>query len=87
MVLSPQYLTHEGPEKESQHVYHIACLRRAYPVVEEEVFDNTANDVSFVPVDPTPIPNGLGPSMVKEDETRSIASGGVGREVARDRRV
>ena len=82
MVLLPQCPIHEGPEVGSQRPHQVVYTERTNPVSEEEVFDNTADDVRLVPVHPTPIFQRFGSGVVEEDEAGSAASDRISREVA-----
>ena len=49
--------------------------------MKEKVFDDTANDVCFIPVHPTTVFDGFGSSVVKEDQAGSVTGSRVGREM------
>ena len=59
-------------------------MKRANLVVKQEVFNDTADDVCFVPVHPTPVLERFGSSVVQKNKTGPVAGSGVGLQVARD---
>ena len=64
MVLLRQYPIRGGPESGSRHVHHAVYTMDTDLVVKQEVFDDAADDVRFVPVHSTPVLDRFGSSMV-----------------------
>jgi hypothetical protein len=82
MGLLPQCPIHEGPTVGSQYVHQAVYTECTNPIVKEEVFNYTADNMRLIPVHSTPVLSRFGTSVVQEDKARSAASCRVDREMA-----
>ena len=81
MGLLPRCPIHEGPAAGGQNVHEAVYTECANLVVEEEVFDNTADDMCLIPIHSTSVLSGFGSSVIKEDKAGSASSCRVGYEM------